>query len=124
MKNIEHLMTILSILDNFWVEITSKLTEEQTQYLKTELSILENKLKETKKIDEMNEIARDYYLVFSKIEPLKFIVDIQKTQMRGGDAPTLEEELKMKLINYTVKFQERLENGIESKTESELSLQS
>ncbi|UCH88644.1 MAG: hypothetical protein JSV49_10385 [Thermoplasmata archaeon] len=108
MDEAKNLATILSILDNLWVKLTSDLTPEQLELLKKELAELELKMKEAKSTEEINQIAKDFYPTFSKLESLEFLANPEKIQMRSGSLPDIEEEIKIKLINYCVVLQDRL----------------
>lgn len=109
MDDVKNLMTILDVLDTYWDKLTRDLTDEQSSYLKSEFLKLKDKIKSAKNIDEVNEVAKDFFEAFAKLEPLEFLIGIQKSQMRSGGIDEVVEEIKMKIINYCVEFQERFE---------------
>ena len=109
MDEVKNLMTILDVLDNYWDKLTKDLTVDQSSYLKSELSKLKGKMKSAKNIDEVNEVAKEFFEAFAKLEPLEFLIDFQKSQMRSGGIDEVVEEIKMKIINYCVEFQDRFE---------------
>lgn len=104
----EKLSAVLGILDNYWTRFTSDLSPEQFNYLKDELFGLENKIRTAKSINDVNTASRDFFEMISKLKPLEFLANIDKSQMRGGTLPELQDDVKIKIINYCVMLQDKI----------------
>ena len=104
----EKLSTILGILGDYWNKFTSDLTEDQLVNLKQELSILQTNVKTAKNLNDINEASKNFFEMLSKMEQLKFLADVYGGKMRGGDLPELEEEIRIKIINYCIMFQDKI----------------
>ena len=110
MKDAENLMKILDALKVQWRKLSSDLKDEQLSYLKTELSELEIKLNSAQDIDEIGEISKIFIQTFSKLEPLEFMVNIEKNDLRSGDLPEADEEIRIKIINYCVILSKKIDD--------------
>jgi len=119
MDHVKNLMTVLTLLDTNWGRLTSELSAEQLSNLKLEFLGLENKIKSIDTIDEMNDLSKDFISGFSKVEPLEFLANIDKTQMRSGSLTELIEEIRIKIINYCVALQERINTLENTKLQSD-----
>ena len=108
MNDIKNLVTIFDTLDTQWGRLTSNLTTEQLSNLKLEFSELEDKMKLIKDIDKINDLSRNFIQMFSKMESLKFLANIDKTSIRSGNLPELMEEMRIKIINYCVTLQDKI----------------
>jgi len=110
MDSVKNLVTILNLLDTQWRKLTSDLTSEQLALLKNEFMELQNKMKSMENIDEMNNLSKDFIQGFSNVEPLDFLAKIDQPQMRGGSINDVVDEIRIKIINYCVNLQERIDN--------------
>ena len=119
MDHIKNLITILNILDTQWGKLTSDLTEKQLSDLKLEFSELKNKIKSIENMDDINELSKNFIQKFSEVEPLEFLANIDKTQMRSGNLTELIEEIRIKIINYCVALQERIDTMENTKLQSD-----
>ena len=108
MEHIRNLIKILNILDAQWGKLTPDLTREQLSNLKLEFSGLENQMKSVGNVEEINNLSKDFIQIFSKVEPLEFLTNIDKTPMRSGSLNEEIEEIRIKIINYCVALQERI----------------
>ena len=102
MKDAENLVKIFNALNIQWRKFSSDLSSEHLSYLRTELSGLEEKLKSTQDNNEINRMSKLFIQTFSKLEPLEFLVNIENNDLRGGDLPETDEEIRIKIINYCV----------------------
>jgi hypothetical protein len=109
MDSTKNLMTILTLLDSQWGKLTSELSNEELLQLKQEFSGLENKMASIDDIDKMNELSDHFIQGFSHMEPLEFLASIAQPQMRGGGLPDIAEEIRIKIINYCVTLQDKID---------------
>lgn len=105
----EKLSTVLDVLGNYWDKFTSDLTEKEFNLLQQQLSTLQSNIQSAQNIEEINGASKNFFEMLSNFEHLKFLADVYNTKMRGGDLPELEEEIRIKIINYCIKFQEKIE---------------
>ena len=105
----EKLSTVLDVLGNYWDKFTSDLNEKEFNLLQQELSTLQTSIQSAQNIDEINGASRNFFEMLSNFEQLKFLADVYNTKMRGGDLPEIEEEIRIKIINYCIMFQEKIE---------------
>lgn len=110
MDSVKNLVTILNLLDTQWGKLTSDLTPEQLELLKKEFLELQNKMNSIENIDQLNDLSKDFIQGFSNVEPLDFLAKIGQPQMRGGSINDVVEEIRIKIINYCVNLQDRIEN--------------
>ena len=109
MDEVEKLATILGVLDYYWKKMTSDLSTEQLLLLKEELSELETKIKSSENITDINAAAKQFFDNFPNIGPLEYLANIKEQKMRGGDLPKVDEEIRIKIINYCVTLQDKIE---------------
>ena len=105
----KNLATILSFLDFRWGKLNTELSEEELSHLELELAGLRDKIKETDNFDEVNDLSKNFIQRFSELEHLEFLANIQKNQIRSGGLPSPEEEIKIKIINYCVLIQNKID---------------
>ena len=109
MEENENLTMVLGILDNYWAKFTSNLSEQQMHNLKQELTALELKIKSAKKYDEITAASKNFFNTLLDIESLKFLANLDKPHMRGGSLPEIQNDIKIKIINYCVTLQYRID---------------
>jgi hypothetical protein len=109
MEENEKLTMALGILDNYWTKFTSNLSKEQMQNLKQELTELELKIKSAKNNEEVTTASKNFFETLLNIESLEFLANVDKTHMRGGSLPEIQNDIKIKIINYCVTLQDRID---------------
>ena len=100
---------ILIILDDYLDQYNNDLTKEQLNVLKTEITGLKDNVNSAKSNDEIKNASWNFCESISKIKPLSFLNDIDKNKFRGGFLPEPQKDLKIKIINYCVMLQEKID---------------
>jgi len=109
MEDARNLSLILGILDSHWGKLTINLSDEQLSLLESELTDLEDRINNTNNPEKVNEIARNFFHVFSRLGPLQSLSLQEKGQHRSGMLLETDEKIKIKIINYCTVLKERLE---------------
>ena len=47
--------------------------------------------------------------MFSDVDQLEFLANIGQPQLRGGEIADIVDEIRMKIINYCVTFQDKID---------------
>ena len=118
MNEEEKLTAVLGILENYWSKFTNDLSNQELSNLKAQLSYLESKIKNAKNPEELSSASKVFFENLAQVEQLRFLADIDKNQMRGGSLPTIDEAIKIKIINYCVTLQEKIPDLITDDTPS------
>jgi hypothetical protein len=111
MEEEEKLTAVLGILENYWPRFTSDLSNEQLTYLKSELSGLADKMKSAKDTNDISNASRTFFDTLSAMKPLEFLANLDNPHNRGGSLPEVDNEIKIKIINYCVLLQDRIEES-------------
>jgi hypothetical protein len=111
MEDAKNLSVILGILDSHWGKLTSSLSQDQLSYLESELGELEKRISLTEDTVKVNDIARNFFDVFSKLGPLESLSVQEKAKHRSGSLLEPESEIKIKIINYCAVLKERIDDS-------------
>jgi hypothetical protein len=114
MEEEEKLTAVLGILENYWPRFTADLSAEQLSYLKSELAGLADKMKTAKDNNDISFASKTFFDTLSTMKPLEFLANIDKPQTRGGSLPEMDSEIKIKIINYCVMLQDRIEESTDN----------
>ena len=109
MEDAKNLSVILGIIDSHWGKLTSSLSEEQLSYLESELTELEVSINSTDDTGKVNDIAKEFFHVFSRLGPLESLSQLDKGQQRSGSLTEPETEIKIRIINYCAMLKERID---------------
>ncbi len=104
------LSAILSILNNYLDRFTADLTPEQMSILHDELSGLKESVDSAKSSSDIDIASKKFYESITNFKHLEFLTDLDKNKLRGGSLPGSQEDIKIKIINYCVVLQERIED--------------
>ena len=107
-----NLTIALGFLESYWEQLSQNLTPEQQSLLVTELEKLEPKIQNSKDMSETSEEANKFFSVFSQIEPLAFLSDLEEPQKRGGSLPSPDDEVKIKILNYCVMLKKKMQEEL------------
>jgi hypothetical protein len=111
MEDEEKLTAVLGILENYWSRFTADLSNEQLSNLKSELSGLADKMKSAHDTNDITNASKTFFDTLSTMKPLEFLAQIDKPQSRGGSLPEMDSEIKIKIINYCVMLQDRIDES-------------
>lgn len=109
MEEEEKLTAVLGILENYWGRITADLSAEQLSHLKLELSGLADKMKSAKNNEDITSASKNFFQSISNLKPLEFLANLDKQKTRSGSLPEMSDEIKIKIINYCVILQDKIE---------------
>ena len=107
-----NLTIALGFLESYWDQLSKNLTPEQQSLLVAELEKLEPRIQNSKDLNETSEEAIRFFSVFSQIEPLAFLSDLEGPQKRGGSLPSPEDEVKIKILNYCVMLKKKMQEEL------------
>ena len=108
MDHIKNLVTIFDVLDTQWRKLTSDMTKEELSNLNLEHSGFKNDIESINNINDIDELSKDFIEKLSKVESLEFLTNINKPPMRSGNLTEIVEEIRIKIINYCVTFQDKI----------------
>jgi len=108
-QNAKNLTIALSILDSYWEKISPSLTREERTLLTNEIERLEPRIRESTNIAQTSEEAVKFFNIFSQIEPLSFLSDLDNTLKRGATLGSPEDEVKIKILNYCVTLRDKMD---------------
>jgi hypothetical protein len=105
----KNLTLALGLLENYWDKISADLTPEQQSQINAELLKLEPKIKKCKDLTEISEEAEKFLETFSTIEPLTFLSNLNEPMKRGASLISPEEDVKIKILNYCIKLEKKIQ---------------
>ena len=108
------LSIVLGLLDNYWSRFTTDLSDEQMALLKDQLSGLANKVEYAEKPEDFYEASQNFFTTIASFEPLQFLANLDEQKSRGGSLPEPREDIKIKIINYCVMLQGKIDEGSDS----------
>lgn len=94
------LIMVLRFIDEHWEQFKDELSDEHMKILKDSLERLKGEASSADGIEALNEPAKDFFSVFNEIEPLTFLGDSQKSQLRSISLKQTNEDMKIKIFNY------------------------
>ena len=108
-QNAKNLTIALSILDSYWDKLSPSLSAEERKLLTSEIARLEPKIRESNNIAQTSEEAVKFFNIFSQIEPLSFLSDLDNTLKRGASLTSPEEEVRIKILNYCMTLKDKID---------------
>lgn len=108
MEDSKNLAVVLNILEEYWGTLTPNITDEQLSGIEVELTSLENRMKQSKNTGDMNDASKDFFQVLKNMESFNTILDFNKLPLRSGSLPDLDEDIRIKIINYCVIIKDRI----------------
>jgi hypothetical protein len=111
-KPAQNLTIALGILDSYWDKLAKNMTPEQQALLNVELEKLGPRIEKSRDLAETSAEAAKFFNVFSEIEPLSFLSDLDDSQKRGASLNSPEEEIKIKILNYCVMLKEKMQHEL------------
>jgi len=108
MKESERLVLILKFLNNEWRTVKTLLSDDQLEFLKSELEGLEKQLEGCMgDSDKTDSIAINFNPVFSEMKPIAFLSEFGEVKERSSATAELEEDITIVLLNSLKKIKEQ-----------------